>query len=119
MPASFPKLVHWSARLVALLVASFFIFLFVAEILAPHSRAPVGFTEWGKIALLVGSILGMLAAWKWELPGSAFSLTALFMWALSVQMNVRPDIMLLLAAPSLLFLSDWALHYGMRHERNP
>lgn len=119
MPTSFPGFVHWSARIIALLVAGFFIFLLGAEIFAPHSRGPSGWKEWGQIALLVGSVLGMLVAWKWELHGALTSLIALALWASFVHMNRYPDVIALLAAPGLLFLSDWALHYGLRHDRNP
>ena len=119
MPTVFPKFVHWGARMVALMVAVFFLFLFVGEIVSPHSRGPSGFKEWSQITLLVGAIVGMLAAWKWELPGALFSLTSLTLWASLVNLQRYPDIVVLLAAPSLLFLSDWALHYGVQHNRNP
>jgi len=119
MPATFPKFVHWAARSVALLVAVFFLFLLLSEVVAPHSRAPSGFKEWGQIALLMGAIVGMLVAWKWELPGAIFSLGALGLWALLVQVNRYPDVIVLLASPGLLFLSDWALHFGRQHNRNP
>ncbi len=119
MPTTFPKFVHWAARCVALIVAIFFLTLLLGEVTAPHSRAPSGFKEWGQIALLIGAIAGMLAAWKWELPGAIFSLGALVLWALLVRVNRYPDVIALLASPGLLFLSDWALHFGRRHNRNP
>ena len=53
MPGLFPKFVHWAARVLALLVTGFCLYLFLGEVIAPHSRAPVGFAEWGVIALLV------------------------------------------------------------------
>lgn len=119
MPGLFPKFVHWAARVLALLVAGFCLYLFLGEVIAPHSRAPVGFAEWGVIALLVIVVIGMLLAWKWELPGAMLSLVALAIWAALVPLHRFPDIVVLLAAPGLLFLSDWALHYGMEHNRNP
>jgi len=119
MPNLFPTFVHWAARGLALLVAGFCLYLFLAEVIAPHSRAPVGFTEWGQIALLVTVVVGMLLAWKWELPGAVVSLLALATWATLVPLNRFPDIIVLLAAPGLLFISDWALHYGLEHNRHP
>jgi hypothetical protein len=119
MPRIFPKFVHWSARIIALLVAAFFIFLIVGEFVAPHSRGPAGVKEWGLIILLVLSVIGMLLAWRWELPGAVLSLGALGLWASFVHIHRYPDVIALLAAPGLLFLSDWALHYGLEHHRHP
>ena len=118
MPRIFPKFVHWSARIIALLVAAFFVFLIVGEFTSPHSRGPSGVKEWGQITLLVATVIGMLVAWKWELPGAVLSLGALGLWASFVHIQRYPDIIALLAAPGLLFLSDWALHYGLQHNRN-
>lgn len=117
---AFPKFVHWAARSVALLVAILFLVLLVGEIVTPHSsRPPAGFEEWFGIALLLLVITGMLLASKWELPGALLSLGALIAWVLLVRISRYPDIVVLLAAPSVLFLGDWALHFGLRHDRNP
>lgn len=115
----FPKFIHWAARIVALVVAAFFLVLMVSEVIAPHSRPPAGWLEWSQVLLLVLVIAGMLLAWKWELSGSVLSLSALVLWVLAVRMSRYPDIVILLAAPSILFLGDWMLHFGQRHDRNP
>lgn len=116
---AFPKFVHWAARSVALVVAAFFLLLMLSELITPHSRPPTGWLEWGQITLLVLVIAGMLLAWKWELPGTLLSLGALVLWVWAVRITRYPDIVVLLAAPSILFLGDWMLHFGQRHDRNP
>ena len=119
MPGTFPKFIHWAARLVALVVAGFFLFLITAEVMSPHSRPPAGFAEWTKITLLGFVVLGMLLSWKWEFAGAVLSLAALILWVASVRTDRYPDIIALLAAPGILFLGDWMLHFGLRHDRNP
>lgn len=118
-PASFAKFVHWMARGAALFVSALFFYIVFSEIASPHSRPPQGFVEWIGIALLCTVIAGMLLCWKWEMPGALLSLFALVVRAMFVNFHGYPSIVLALACPGLLFLSDWALHYGIPHERNP
>jgi hypothetical protein len=118
MAGTFPKFIHWAARLVALVVAAFFIFLITAEVVSPHSRPPSGFAEWTQITLLVCVVLGMLLAWKWELAGAVFSLVALLVWVALVRIYRYPDIIVLLAAPGILYLSDWLLRFSPQPTRD-
>jgi len=96
----------WIARLSALVVTGGFFFFFAGEIFEPHSGAPATPSEWIAIACLMMAVLGMLAAWKWELPGALISLGALGAFLTLVRMRSHTPI-LLMALPGVLFLADW------------
>ena len=116
---TFAKFVHWFARGVTAIVAALFLFVVAGEVFSPHSRPPSGFVEWIEITFLFAVVVGMLAAWKWELAGAVFSLGALAWWLLAVRFRGPITVVLVLSAPGLLYLSDWALHYGVPHDQNP
>ena len=105
-------LIHWTARCAALLVAGAFFVLLAGELINPHSGPPTEFRDWAGIVLLAAAIVGMLAAWKWELPGALFSLLTLAAFVPVVGMR-RYDIVGFAAIPGLLYLFDWLL----RHKR--
>jgi uncharacterized membrane protein YoaT (DUF817 family) len=60
------------------------------------------------MVLLFACIAAMLAAWKWEFPAALISLFALAAFAAVAHPN-RYDVLLVAAAPNLLFLLDWKL----------
>jgi len=109
----FASLIHWAARLAALLVTGTFLFLLAGEFINPHSGPPTQFREWAGIGLLIATIIGMLAAWKWELPGALLSLLTLAAFVPVVGMR-RYDVVGFAAIPGILYLSDWLL----RHKRS-
>jgi hypothetical protein len=99
---------RWIARFSALVVTGGFFFLFAGEIFEPHSPAPATPMEWIAIACLIMTVLGMLVAWKWELPGALISLCALGAFVALVRMRSHGPI-LCMAIPGALFLADWIL----------
>jgi hypothetical protein len=101
--------VRWIARFSALAVTGGFFFLFAGEVFEPHAPSPASTVEWFAIACLAMSILGMLVAWKWELPGALISLCSLGAFVSMVHMRVHLPIFLM-AIPGFLFLADWVLH---------
>jgi hypothetical protein len=105
-------LIHWTARCAALLVAGAFFVLLAGELINPHSGPPTEFREWAGIVLLTAAIVGMLAAWKWELAGALVSLLTLAVFVPVVGMR-RYDIVGFAAIPGILYLVDWLL----RHKR--
>ncbi|MGP8245137.1 MAG: hypothetical protein ACLQVN_11545 [Bryobacteraceae bacterium] len=103
----------WIARFSALAVTGGFFFLFAGEIFEPHSGAPPTPVEWVAIACLVMAVLGMLVAWKWELPGALISLCSLGAFVTMVRMRSYGPIFLM-AIPGVLFLVDWILRTTAR-----
>jgi hypothetical protein len=99
---------RWIARFSALAVTGGFFFLFAGEIFEPHSGPPATSLEWIAIACLIMAVLGMLVAWKWELPGALISLCALGAFVILVRMRSHGPI-LCMAIPGTLFLADWVL----------
>ena len=80
-----PTVLRWIALLAVLLVAGGYVLLTVGEFTQPHSCLPSTISEWTGIALLTAT-MGMVLAWRWELPGAVMplaalvSFTALFEW---------------------------------------
>lgn len=101
-------ILRWSARLAGLLVAAGFVTLAVGEMMSPHSASPSHLSEWTGIILLSLTCVGMILAWKWELPGAVLSLGALAAFLCVIRMN-RYGVMVAFAAPGALFLVDWTL----------
>lgn len=101
-------ILRWAARCAALLVAGMFLLLLAQELINPHSSPPSHWREWGGIVLLIAAIVGMLLAWKWELPGSVLSLATIALFVPVVGMR-RYDVVGVIAIPGVLFLSDWML----------
>ncbi len=60
------------------------------------------------MVLLVGSVAGMLLAWKWEFPSALISLFALGAFAAVVHMH-NYLVLAIAAIPNILFLLDWKL----------
>ena len=104
----FLQVIRWTARLAAVLVAAGFVALAAGEILSPHSGPPTRLVEYAGIALLAVTCLGMMLAWKWELPGAALSLGALAAFLTIVRMS-RYGVIFCFGAPGILFLLDWTL----------
>lgn len=105
--------IHWAARGAALLVVGTFLFFLAGNLMDPYSGPPTRFREWAGLALLAAAVIGMLAAWKWELPGALLSLLALAAFVPVVRMN-RYDVVAIAAIPGILYLCDWWLRNKMR-----
>jgi hypothetical protein len=102
--------IHWAARCAALLVTGAFLLFLAGEFINPHSGPPTQFREWAGIVLLIAAIIGMLAAWKWELPGALLSLLTLAAFIPVVGMH-RYDVVVFAAIPGILYLGDWLLRH--------
>jgi len=99
-------ILRWVARLSALLVAGGYTVMLVGEITHPHSGPPTTLVERAGIALLTATCIGMLLAWRWELPGAVISLASLVAFTLLIQMR-QHAILFVFVAPGILFLVDW------------
>jgi hypothetical protein len=111
-------IICWAARCAALLVAGGFLVLVTGEMMNPFSGPPAGFREWAGIVLLIAAVAGMLAAWKWELPGALLSLLTLAAFVPVVGMR-RYDVVGFAAIPGILSLSDWYLSEWLPRHQTP
>jgi hypothetical protein len=100
------SIIRWVARATALLLAIGFFAFAVGEPAGPLSA--IHFRDWVGMIFLLGAIVAMLLAWKWEFPAALFSMFALAAFAAVVHMR-RYDILLIAAFPNILFLLDWKL----------
>ncbi|SRR5579871_3759123 len=110
-----PYLVRLLARLFTVFVIGCFLLLLGGEMVNPHAGPPTTLREWAGMVLLMTSILSLLVAWKWELPGAAVSLATLTAFVFVVGMN-RYDVVAIASIPGLLFLADWMLRQGGPHQ---
>jgi hypothetical protein len=108
----FCSILRWIARLAALIVAIAFGYLIVGEITSPNAHPPSHLRDWLGIALIACVLVGMMLAWIWELAGALFSLLALATFVVAVRLN-RPNVILVLAIPGILFLIDYALRRSL------
>ena len=67
-------------------------------------------------ALLLFTWLGMVTAWRWELPGAALSLIAWVLFLLLIPLE-NHVVQVVAALPGVLFLADWTarrVHHTVR-----
>ncbi len=98
------SVLRWIARLAALMITGGYLLLLIGE---------TGHHSWTGILLLTTSCLGMLLAWRWEVPGAILSLAALVAFTLLERMG-HHAVLLVLATPGILFLVDGAVRRGGR-----
>lgn len=106
MASIISPVVRWMARGTGLLIAAGFLTFVVGEPVG--SLRVIQFREWVGMVLLVGSVAGMLLAWKWEFPSALISLFALGAFAAVVHMH-NYLVLAIAAIPNILFLLDWKL----------
>src|SRR5260370_41013984 len=94
---------RWLARLSALVIAGGFLLIVAGEMLSPHSSPPSHLREWVGILLLASTCVGMLLAWRWELPGALLSLASLAAFTADVALP-PPTRRIVWGPPRLLFL---------------
>jgi len=90
------------------LVAGAYIFIEAGEIMHPHSIPPSTILERTGFVLVNTACAGMLAAWRWDLPGAALSVTALVAFKLLIWEGHR-EAAFVFTVPGFLFLVDWVL----------
>lgn len=105
----------WIARIWSVLSIAFLLVMFIGEMMMPSAALP-NFAE-GVLMLFfpVGVLIGMLLAWKKELPGALVTIVSIVafyagIWLLRGNLP-RGPYFLLVAAPGLLFLADWWLYH--------
>lgn len=103
-----PAIIRWAARSLAVFVTGAFLIVLGGELVNPFAEPLSSFPDSVGILLLVLSIVGMLLAWKWELPGALFSLASLMVFVVVVGVG-RYDIVAMTAVPGFLFVADWGV----------
>ncbi len=106
----------WVARVWSVLSIAFILLIFIGEMFTPAIAALPSPAE--AVLMLffpVGVLVGMLLAWKKELPGALvtiISVAAFYIgiWLLRGRVPAGPYF-LLVAAPGVLFLADWWLYH--------
>jgi hypothetical protein len=111
MNSTICQIVRWAARATALFIAASFFAFAVGE--PAGSLGAIHPREWVGMILLLGAVVAMLLAWKWEFPAALISLIALGAFAAVVRIH-RFDVLVVAAIPNLLYLLDWKLrgHYA-------
>ena len=115
MPHVMSTTLRWLARVSSLLLAAAFLAFAAGEILFPHSGPPSRFIEWLGIALLASAALVPLLGWRWDLPAALVSLASLAAFVVVVRFD-NPVIIVIVAAPGVLYLAAWL---GRRREKTP
>jgi len=81
-PSLVPKVLlatRWSARVLSILLLSFWGFFIVAHLVGDAGRAtrPLNWIDYFLLTAMVAWLAGLVLAWKWELLGGLLSLVAL------------------------------------------
>ena len=106
---------RWIARVIGIVLIGFTFLIAIGEGM-PNLFTQPWVVQIGFLALAL-LLLGILLAWRWELPGGIMSLAGWVLFIVAERINCRHSIFLiLLCVPSLLFLGSSLLH--RRHEKH-
>ena len=97
------KVLWWSTRVLSILIIVFSIVLFLAYTLFPESEEIKPYATKEIIGFIIVAIgfIGLLLAWKWEIPGAIISLIAVFPKVLI------PSPMYIWPGTAILFIVLW------------
>ena len=111
------KVARWSARILSAMILLFYGVFIVAEFFGDQGSPsrPLRISDYLILCAMATWLLGLAAAWKWELPGALIALAAaLFSCALNWRMIIFPGSIIVLNA--LLFLwADLSRRLGRRY----
>lgn len=73
----------WTARVLTCLIVLFFGFFLLAHLIGDEGRPsrPLTWSDYLILTTLVGSLIGLLLAWRWERLGAAIALIAIVICA--------------------------------------
>lgn len=106
---SFVTLVRWSARVLSALIVLFFGFFLIAHLIGDQGRPsrPMVWNDYVILITLVGSLVGLVLAWKWQMAGAAITLIAIAVCAaVNWRVLVFPGALIPITA-LLYLLSGW------------
>jgi hypothetical protein len=105
------KVVRWIARLWSILIIIATLIIFLSP--DSYGNGPIPAVDKFLLSLILFALLGLLAAWRWELVGSIFTITVLFIRELAwviLKGNWLIGFLLLwllIAPPAVMFLIAW------------
>lgn len=106
---SLPTVTRWTARALTCLVVLFFGFFLIAHLVGDHGSGsrPLIWADYVMLTTLVGSLVGLLLAWRWESTGAAIALIAIVICAVvNWRVLVFPGTLIPITA--LLYSVSWA-----------
>lgn len=109
--------VRWAARILSSLILLFWGFMLIEHLVGDAGRPsrPLVWQDTAILTTLMVSLLGLVLAWKWELPGAALTLAAISLCAVfNWKVLVFPGTLIPIAAA--LFLTGWCLSRAPRRD---
>jgi hypothetical protein len=100
--------VRWGARILSAFILLFWGWFLLAHLFGEAGRPsrPLVTNDYVGLTAIVGSLVGVAIAWKWELAGGLLTLAAIFIGAfVNWRVLISPGI--LIAVDGLLFLLCW------------
>lgn len=100
------NVMRWVARITGSLMCLVFLFFFVGEAISPHkspNEVPIDANSVLQLTLTFIGIIGLLLAWKWELPGGVIAIVAFLALGMA---NPRtfPFPLAVFLVPAILFI---------------
>ena len=111
------KILRWIARILSLIIVGFFLFMFIGETFGSHhsgTSKPISSFEIFQLTLMGLGLLGLLAAWIWELYGGILSFIA-FVVIIIIHPTTIASPLIIYPANAVLFMIVWWMKY---HHRN-
>lgn len=112
------KIARWIARIWSLLV--FALVILIISTPDPYATEPVPAADWFLLSLWGLAVLGLLAAWRWELVGGIITIATMFFRELAwvvLRGQWLVNFLLvwaLLVPPAALFLVAWKIERDAR-----
>lgn len=111
------KILRWIARILSIIFVGFFLFMFIGETFgSQHSGTskPISSFEIFQLTLMGLGLLGLIAAWIWELYDGILSFIA-FAVVIIIHPTTLASPLILYPINALLFMIVWWMNY---HHRN-
>ena len=101
-------IIRWIARIVGLLYLAFFLLMLIGEELSSSQESnPLTVSAWLGFVFVFIYFVGLILAWKWEGIGGLIAIGGTIGFFVTIQKYSL--MILIMAAPALLFLICWYL----------
>jgi len=77
--------VRWTARILGALITGFLVVFAIGEAFGPRTGSSPTLRELLELFLLMGSCLGLLAAWRWERLGGGIAVAGMLAFVILVR----------------------------------
>ncbi len=104
-----PMIIRWSARALSALLLGVWAFFIIAHLVgdAGQSSRPLVTSDYVSLITMSLSLIGLAAAWRWELPGAALTLGAVLIGAIANPLSLAFPITLIPLNAGLFLLAWW------------